>query len=404
MALVYHHSSKNAARKYARTPNMEPNALRPNGGVTAMTVMNPGTPPDSQCECGECESCLGSSRPVGRNPFQWIEGRGVRHRHASPSYRSLRGAADWRKGPGQERKSAKLYAVDERGTVLSRPIDVERMAPNGSGEDMYNVEALRRAIRANARGMQRNYGYDPDSEDDDAVGEAMGSAYTETQRRAVRKHAPKRKGAAATGRMRLGGAFAVRQGRDGSVSMSVGGRKSRRTSRKPAAPRKTSRKGSKATSRKSAARKSSSKRSTGRKTSRSPRRSSRKGSRKGTSRKGSRKSATRRKSTSRKSTSRKGSKKSSARRTSARKSSRKGSKKSSRRPAAARAKSRPSSRTRRGLPVSRKRSTKTASDRSLDALMALSELSKARRRRASRKAIAKNRRTSRSAKRRTSRR
>lgn len=267
---------------------MEPNGgLRPNGGVTAMTVMNPGRP--------------------RRNPFQWIEGRGVRHRHVSPSYSSTRGAANWRKRSGDAHRAAKLYAVDERGTVLSRPIDVERLASNtGSQEDMYNVEALRRAIRANSRGMQRNYGYDPDG-DDEAVGEAMGSAYTETQRRAVkrlgskprkktasRKKASTRKTSRKTSRKKTSRKVSVRQGRDGSVTVAVRGRK--KASRK-----KASRKG---TGRKSTARqRTTSRRATSRRTSRAAAKRTVRGAKRRTSRKPARR-------TSRKS-SRRGSKKTS---------------------------------------------------------------------------------------------
>lgn len=278
---------------------MEPNGgLRPNGGVTAMTVMNPGRP--------------------RRNPFQWIEGRGVRHRHVSPSYSSTRGAANWRKRSGDAHRAAKLYAVDERGTVLSRPIDVERLASNtGSQEDMYNVEALRRAIRANSRGMQRNYGYDPE-DDDDAVGEAMGSAYTETQRRAVkrlgskpkpRKKTSSRKTSRKTSRKKTSRKVSVRQGRDGSVTVAVRGRK--KASRKKASRKGTSRKSTarqRTTSRRAASRRTSraaakrTVRGAKRRTSRKPsRRTSRKSSKK-SSRRGSKKTS---RKTSRKRTSKK---------------------------------------------------------------------------------------------------
>gem|GEM_PF-6184732 len=128
MALVYNKSSKSSARKYERSNNMEPNV----GGVTHMTVINPGKP--------------------RQNPFQWIEGRGMGHRHVSPAYQGVGSAAKWRQKNADKFKSARLYSVDERGTVLGKPIHPKRLVGNGGDDGMaYNIEALRRAMQQNAR-------------------------------------------------------------------------------------------------------------------------------------------------------------------------------------------------------------------------------------------------------------
>lgn len=131
MSLVYRKSTKSVARKYARSPGMEPNT----GGVTHLTVINPGRPPRS-------------------NPFQWIRGtaRG-RHRHLSPAYRTMKGSRSWAQKHEAESKGAKLVAVDEFGTILTRPLSRSQVLRNTGRKTMaYNYAALKRAMRRNAKG------------------------------------------------------------------------------------------------------------------------------------------------------------------------------------------------------------------------------------------------------------
>ena len=128
MALVYRKSTKSVARKYERSPGMEPNT----GGVTHMTVINPGRPPRS-------------------NPFQWIRGsaRG-NHKHLSPAYRTVRGARGWAKTHVPESAHAKLVAIDEYGTIMARPMSLKQVLRNTGRQSMaYNLKALRRAMRKN---------------------------------------------------------------------------------------------------------------------------------------------------------------------------------------------------------------------------------------------------------------
>jgi histone H1/5 len=134
MALVYRKSTRANARKYARSPGMEPNT----GGVTHMTVINPGRPPRS-------------------NPFQWIRGsaRG-NHKHLSPSYRTVRGARGWAEKHVPESARAKLVAIDEYGTIMARPMSRKQVLRNTGRRSMaYNLKALRRAMRKNMTAADR---------------------------------------------------------------------------------------------------------------------------------------------------------------------------------------------------------------------------------------------------------
>jgi hypothetical protein len=127
MALVYRKSTKSVARKYERSPGMEPNV----GGVTHMTVINPGRPPV-------------------RNPFQWIRGatRG-RNQRLSPAYRTVRGARGWAEKHADS-NGARLVAVDEWGTVMARPMSRKQVLRNTGRSSMaYNLKALKRAMRRN---------------------------------------------------------------------------------------------------------------------------------------------------------------------------------------------------------------------------------------------------------------
>lgn len=128
MALVYRQSTKSVARKYERSPGMEPNV----GGVTHMTVINPG-------------------RPTRSNPFQWIHGRARgRNRRVSPAYRTIRGARSWAEKHAQSQR-VKLVAVDEYGTIMARPMSRKQVLRNkGSRSMAYNIQSLRRAMRRNA--------------------------------------------------------------------------------------------------------------------------------------------------------------------------------------------------------------------------------------------------------------
>ena len=130
MSLVYKPSDLKTARKYERSSGMEPNP-----GVTHLSVVsNPG-------------------ERVRSNPFQWIDGRGQRHRHASSPYNTIKGAVGWKKR--NKRSSARLYPVDERGTVVSRPLTQKALTRNKEKSGMaYNIGALRRAMRSNPRGRK----------------------------------------------------------------------------------------------------------------------------------------------------------------------------------------------------------------------------------------------------------
>jgi len=133
MALVYRKSTRSNARKYARSPGMEPNT----GGVTHMTVINSGRPT--------------------RNPFQWIRGQTLRHQHLSPAYRTVRAARTWAKKHEPESSHARLYPVDEYGTIMSRPMSRKQiLTQNRRGAPMaYNLPALRRAMRKNMSAADR---------------------------------------------------------------------------------------------------------------------------------------------------------------------------------------------------------------------------------------------------------
>lgn len=105
---------------------MEPNPA----GVSALTVVNPGRPE--------------------RNPFQWISGRGQRHQHESPPYRTIAGALGWKQR--HEGSGAKLYPVDEYGTVVSRAVgkrNLKRNRKRRTKQMAYNIGALRRAMKSN---------------------------------------------------------------------------------------------------------------------------------------------------------------------------------------------------------------------------------------------------------------
>ena len=94
------------------------------GGVTHMTVVNPGRPPH-------------------RNPLQWVsKGRGSKSR--SPMFESAKAARAW--GRKNSTSSSGLFVVDQRGRALSEPLRA-----NGVGGEMaYNLSQLRRAMRSNA--------------------------------------------------------------------------------------------------------------------------------------------------------------------------------------------------------------------------------------------------------------
>ena len=128
MALNYRKSTKSIARKYERSPGMVPNV----GGVTHMTVINPGRPPK-------------------RNPFQWIRGKTAKHLHVSPSYRTVKSAKDWAKRHESESGHARLYPVDEYGTIMSSPMSRKQLLNKNPRRNKmaYNLGALRRAMRAN---------------------------------------------------------------------------------------------------------------------------------------------------------------------------------------------------------------------------------------------------------------
>jgi len=130
VALIYRKTTRNVARKYERSPGMEPNV---GGGVTHMTVINPGRAPS-------------------RNPFQWISGRGRSHHHLSPAYRTVRGAKRWAEKHASELGHGRLYPVDEYGTLLSHPLSRKQvLSRNARGRRPmgYNVQSLKRAMRRN---------------------------------------------------------------------------------------------------------------------------------------------------------------------------------------------------------------------------------------------------------------
>ena len=129
MSLVYKRSDTNEARAYERSPGMEPNP-----GVSHLTVVNSGKR---------------KRRKVSQNPLQWIEGRGQRHMHISKEYATLRQALGWKKR--HPNAGAQLYPVDEKGTILSRPVSKKMLSNRRSGMT-YNIGALRRAVRSNPRG------------------------------------------------------------------------------------------------------------------------------------------------------------------------------------------------------------------------------------------------------------
>jgi len=130
MALVYKRSDRKTARAYERSSGMEPNP-----GVTHLTVV--GNP--------------GKRGSVRGNPFQWIEGRGQRHRHVSKPFNTIRRAAAWKKR--RPKSKARLYPVDEQGTLVSRPISKELLSNRTSRRTgmAYNIGALRRAMRSNPK-------------------------------------------------------------------------------------------------------------------------------------------------------------------------------------------------------------------------------------------------------------
>lgn len=132
MSLVYRKSTKSVARKYERSPGMEPNV----GGVTHMTVINPGRPPQ-------------------RNPFQWISGRGRSHHHLSPPYRTMQGARKWAERHPMQK--GRLVAVDEYGTIITRPLSRKQVlrANTGRSSMSYHISSLRRAMRRNSTDFQK---------------------------------------------------------------------------------------------------------------------------------------------------------------------------------------------------------------------------------------------------------
>ncbi len=95
------------------------------GGVTHMTVVNPGRPPH-------------------RNPLQWVsKGRGSKAR--SPMFDSAKAARAWGRKHSPS-ASSRLFVVDQKGRALSEPL----LANGVGGEMAYNLSQLRRAMRSNA--------------------------------------------------------------------------------------------------------------------------------------------------------------------------------------------------------------------------------------------------------------
>lgn len=213
MALVYKRSDQKKARAYERSPGMEPNP-----GVTHLAVV--GNP--------------GRRRSVRDNPFQWVEGRGQGHQHVSKPFDTIRGAVGWKKR--NPRSEARLYPVDEKGTIVSRPVRKKLLSNRTSRRTgmAYNIGALRRAMRSNPKRRSSV------SEEETAGGVKVSSRGR--RRKPAKKRSTKRRRAPA---------------------------KRRRTSRKAAAKRRSSKRRSsapkrRASKRRSSKRRSSRRRSTGR--------------------------------------------------------------------------------------------------------------------------------------------
>ena len=261
MGLVYRRSTEANARAYERSPGMEANGA----GVSALTVVNPGRPPR-------------------RNPFQWISGKGMRHRHDSPAYRTIQGALGW-KGRSEHQRSH-LYAVDEHGTVVSRPVRT-----GGSMSRNYDVPALRRAMRtarnpesAYAEGWENVFGgrgHAPRSDE---------SAYAQGYERTFRRTRRKKKAAAKVSRKRRRTAAKKRHRKTTKRRMTKRTRRhARRTTR-----RRAHRKGRRATRRRKARRASKrGKRTTRRRRARKARRTTKRRRARGKGRKTTRRRARR---------------------------------------------------------------------------------------------------------------
>lgn len=120
---------------------MEPNV----GGVTHMTVINPGRPQ--------------------KNPFQWITGSATgRNKRVSPQYRTMNGAREWAKKNTNE--SATLVSVDEYGTIMNRPMSRKQvLTQNRRRSSMaYDLERLKKAMRANGRAADARLAWEDERE------------------------------------------------------------------------------------------------------------------------------------------------------------------------------------------------------------------------------------------------